>query len=493
MTGLDPQSLRQALKAPPEVVAPVDVAQIMARGRRLRNRRRLAAAAGAICAIALLAGGATEVANLTAAPSPRVQPAGPAQHRPAQRQPSPAERRTPLPARKPTAGPLPVATPGRASATPFPSGSPASAPTATESATTGPATAEPTTGPTATALPGATSLPTPTPTSSPASTLPAPAPCAGSPSFSYSINAENGLVWTSIRPYENITCGQRVPPEAVARAGAAGTSAEPFACTTAPVTGTPMTDSALALPLYHQVAGILRQRIEDGSYPVGWRLRSEGELAQEFEVSRATIRQAMGALETEGLVVRRRGRGTFVESAGQPVLKQRLRGSLSDLMAESHRTTTRDVDVTHDAAFPAYIADALHLPGARGTIASRTRMRDGEPFCYTVTYLPPEIGEQAVSADGLRRTALLKLLVEHGIALHTATQSIRAQLADPGLCGRIDVELGAPVLYVERTLYDAAGQPVDFVRSWYRGDRYEYTVTLSLDPVSQAGPYIDLA
>jgi GntR family transcriptional regulator len=257
--------------------------------------------------------------------------------------------------------------------------------------------------------------------------------------------------------------------------------------------GTPMTDSALALPLYHQVAGILRQRIEDGSYPVGWRLRSEGELAQEFEVSRATIRQAMGALETEGLVVRRRGRGTFVESVGQPVLKQRLRGSLSDLMAESHRTTTRDVDVTHDAAFPAYIADALHLPGARGTIASRTRMRDGEPFCYTVTYLPPEIGQQAVSADGLRRTALLKLLVEHGIALHTATQSIRAQLADPGLCGRIDVELGAPVLYVERTLYDAAGQPVDFVRSWYRGDRYEYTVTLSLDPVSQAGPYIDLA
>jgi GntR family transcriptional regulator len=254
-----------------------------------------------------------------------------------------------------------------------------------------------------------------------------------------------------------------------------------------------MIDSALALPLYHQVAGILRQRIEEGAYPIGWRLHSEGELAEEFEVSRATIRQAMGALETEGLVVRRRGRGTFVEGTGQPVLKQRFRGSLSDLMAESHRTTVRDVVVTHDTTFPAYIAEALHLVEPRGTIARRTRMRDGEPFCYTVTYLPPEIGESAVSADGLRRTALLKLLVEHGIALHTATQSIRAQLADPGLCGRIDVELGAPVLYVERTLYDATGRPVDFVRSWYRGDRYEYTVTLSLDPVSEAGPYTGLA
>src|SRR5487761_526953 len=110
----------------------------------------------------------------------------------------------------------------------------------------------------------------------------------------------------------------------------------------APVMGTPMIDSALALPLYHQVAGILRQRIEEGVYPAGVRLNSEDELAVEFDVSRATVRQAMGELATEGLVVRRRGRGTFVEDAGRPVLTQRFRGSLSALLAESPRTTTRD-------------------------------------------------------------------------------------------------------------------------------------------------------
>ena len=55
-----------------------------------------------------------------------------------------------------------------------------------------------------------------------------------------------------------------------------------------------MIDSALALPLYHQVAGILRQRIEEGVYPAGVRLSSEDELAVEFDVSRATVRQAMG-------------------------------------------------------------------------------------------------------------------------------------------------------------------------------------------------------
>jgi len=69
-----------------------------------------------------------------------------------------------------------------------------------------------------------------------------------------------------------------------------------------------MIDSALALPLYHQVAGILRQRIEEGVYPAGMRLNSEDELAVEFDVSRATVRQAMSELATEGLVVRRRRR-----------------------------------------------------------------------------------------------------------------------------------------------------------------------------------------
>jgi DNA-binding GntR family transcriptional regulator len=64
---------------------------------------------------------------------------------------------------------------------------------------------------------------------------------------------------------------------------------------------------------------------------------------------------------------------------------------------------------------------------------------------------------------------------------------------EPDLCARIDAELGAPLLFVERTLYDASGQPVDFVRCWYRGDKYEYAVTLSLNPGSGAGPYLDLA
>jgi DNA-binding GntR family transcriptional regulator len=151
-------------------------------------------------------------------------------------------------------------------------------------------------------------------------------------------------------------------------------------------------DNAQALPLYHQVAGILRQRIEDGVYPVGGKLLSEDELAAEFEVSRATIRQAVGELVIEGLVVRKQGRGTFVEARDPSVLRQRFRGSLGDLINESQRAKTRNVEVTHDAPIPVRIAEALQLEPPTGTIVKRTRIMDGQPFALTVTYLPRSWG-----------------------------------------------------------------------------------------------------
>ena len=117
---------------------------------------------------------------------------------------------------------------------------------------------------------------------------------------------------------------------------------------------------------------------------------------------------------------------------------------------------------------------------------------DGQPFALTITYLPPDAGKK-ITAAGLRRKALMELLIDGGIVLSNATQAIRAQLADIDVCSQIDVELGAPVLFVERIVHDAAGRPVEYVRSWYRGDRYEYSVTLDLAPGQDVNPYLKLA
>ncbi len=238
-------------------------------------------------------------------------------------------------------------------------------------------------------------------------------------------------------------------------------------------------DSSLALPLYHQVAGVLRQRIGDGEYAVGGKLVSEDELATEFSVSRATIRQAVGELVVEGLVVRKQGSGTFVQPRNPKVLQQRFRGSLGDLIRESHSAKTRDITVAHDERLPDQIANALRLDAGRGTIVRRTRIMANEPFAYTVTHLPPSVGSLLTIA-ALRGRALMEILIQQGVRLTSATQSIRATLADAEVASRIEIGLGAAVLYVERLVSDESGRPVEFVQSWYRGDRYEYTVNLDL-------------
>lgn len=240
-----------------------------------------------------------------------------------------------------------------------------------------------------------------------------------------------------------------------------------------------MVDSSLALPLYHQVAGVLRQRIDDGDYPAGGKLLSEDELAAEFAVSRATIRQAVGELVVEGLVTRKQGSGTFVQPRNPKILKQRFRGSFGDLIRESHLAKTRDMTLAHDERLPDNIASALRLDDRRGSVVRRTRLMGSEPFSYTVTHLPSDLGS-LLTLPKLRSSALMEILIDNGVKLASATQSIRAQIADAELSTRIDVGLGSAVLYVERLVNDDAGRAVQFVQSWYRGDRYEYTVNLDL-------------
>jgi len=236
----------------------------------------------------------------------------------------------------------------------------------------------------------------------------------------------------------------------------------------------------MPVPLYHRVFGSLQQRLLDGTYEVGEQLPTEDELAAEYGVSRATIRQAVGQLVQEGLVSRQQGRGTFVLPRGEGKLGQRFSGSLADLLAETRRAKIRDVELERRAALPARIAAQLQLAEPTGTLVRRTRLMDGEPFAFTVNFLAPRYGA-LLDRRRLGREGLMHQLAAKGVRFTGATQSIRAQLADVDTAGRLGVDVGAPVLFVERLLLGEDGEPIEVVRSWYRGDAYEYTVAFDAD------------
>jgi GntR family transcriptional regulator len=138
-----------------------------------------------------------------------------------------------------------------------------------------------------------------------------------------------------------------------------------------------------------------------------------------------------------------------------------------------------DVAVERGAPLPARAAAALCLEGGAGTTISRTLLMDGELFAYAVDAMPEAVGA-LLSMEDLRHPSLLHVLAARGVPVARARQAIRAEVADTLVCRHLRVDFGTPVLSAERTLVDADGVPVAHARTWYRGDVYEYMVTLDI-------------
>lgn len=246
---------------------------------------------------------------------------------------------------------------------------------------------------------------------------------------------------------------------------------------------TPILDPRAGLPLYHQLADLLRRRIVSGEVPVGSLLPSEAQLVSDYGVSRVTARQAVGLLVEEGLVIRGSGRGTRVLPAADERIGQHFSGSLSDLINETQRTRVKDVRIDRRVAAPHDVREALGLAGGEDADlvrVSRTRYLDDAVFAYTVDHLPARIGS-LVTKRALARDSLMSLLAASGVDLASARQWIRADVANTENAPQLDLRPGDPVLAVTRVVYDSKRRPVYHIRTLYRGDRYTYTVELRLN------------
>ena len=232
------------------------------------------------------------------------------------------------------------------------------------------------------------------------------------------------------------------------------------------------------IPLYYQLENILRSKIEGGEVPQNHKLPTEQELSREYKISRATVRQALAALVSEGLLYRKQGKGTFVtEKAGQ-TKSVKLTGFTEDLFSEGHQAEVKIMEIRAVPA-PERVATLLRVPaGEEVTRFKRLRSVDGGPFSYVLNYLAPEIGEQ-ISERDLQSHTMLHLLEEKlGISLGTIRHSVESAKANIEVASLLGISVFEPVLYMETAVYSAEGQPVEVVDSFFRADRYRYTVEL---------------
>lgn len=238
--------------------------------------------------------------------------------------------------------------------------------------------------------------------------------------------------------------------------------------------------NANPLPLYHKVYLLLKQRIEAGGFPADGPMPGEHALALEYGVSRLTIRRSLDALQADGLVERRQGRGTFVPAGALLARPQRsadMEALMTHLADMGMHTKVRLLEFARETA-PAQVATQMGLsPDDAVYRAVRVRSFGKLPFSYLTIWVPEDIGAR-IDRRELASQPLLAILRGQGVEVAGAGQTISACLAEPPVAAALDIPIGAPLLHIRRLVRDRAGRVVEYLDALYRPDRYEYRMDM---------------
>jgi GntR family transcriptional regulator len=235
-----------------------------------------------------------------------------------------------------------------------------------------------------------------------------------------------------------------------------------------------------AAPLYKRIKKLVIGAVADGQLKHGDSIPGEREVAQLLDVSRVTVRKAFAELAADGVLVQRRGSGTYISA---PVLRieqplSRLTSFSQDMELRGLRTDADWLERSVGLPTPEEAMKLSISPGERVSRFRRLRRADGEPLAIEYAVIPNKhlpdpqsVGASLYSAldrKGLRPARALQRL--HAVALSAPDAKLLHQAE------------GAPALFIERISYLADGRIVEFTRSHYRGDSYDFIAELSLAP-----------
>ncbi|TFD76053.1 GntR family transcriptional regulator [Cryobacterium fucosi] len=230
------------------------------------------------------------------------------------------------------------------------------------------------------------------------------------------------------------------------------------------------------VPKHAQLRAILLERIENTLAPHA-AIPAERKLMTQYGVSRSTVREAIRQLVEEGRLYGVQGKGTFV--AGERVQTDLHLASFTEDMRRRGL-----IPATIVSSF-ALVDASLEVRAALGLGANarvyeidRLRLAGGIPMAFERGYYKAELLPDLESKD-LTRSLYATFATEYGLRIDNAEQTVWAETADAGAAEILGVTEGAPLIVFRRTS-SAGSASVEYVTSWYRGDRYQVHMTLNL-------------
>lgn len=237
------------------------------------------------------------------------------------------------------------------------------------------------------------------------------------------------------------------------------------------------------IPLYHQLEQDLRARVTGREFSPGDLLPSEERICEHYGVSRITVRRALDALIAQGLIIKKRGVGSFVAEPRAPGRSIALRGSLDEFLSGAGAMEPDHLSVSHQAR-NAKAAAILNLPeDAELTRVELLSRIDGEPTAYLEIYFPADVGSQLESSDFLTAGVPIIRAVERrlNVRVSSARQKIESAVAGEVAAAHLGLETNDPVLFVTRAYYLATGQAIEAVFVRYHPARYSYVIDFNAD------------
>ena len=244
-------------------------------------------------------------------------------------------------------------------------------------------------------------------------------------------------------------------------------------------TGTPVVSPTFS-PLYQQIKALILQSLQSGDWKPGELIPSEVELAYRFKVSQGTVRKAIDELSAENLVMRRQGKGTFVATHHEARVQFRFLRLMPD-SGEAQQPENQILEVKRMRG-PADVTRLLDIKAGDSVVYIRRVQRfDNVPIILEEIWLP------GVIFKGLTAERLVEYKgpmyglfeAEFGTQMIRASEKLHAVAADEAAVATLGVELGVPLLSVDRVSYTYGDKPVEVRRALYLTAHHHYHNELS--------------
>jgi GntR family transcriptional regulator len=230
------------------------------------------------------------------------------------------------------------------------------------------------------------------------------------------------------------------------------------------------------IPLYHQLAKILTEKIRTGAYRPGDRIPSENRLAMIYGIGRPTVRQAMEVLIRKRLLIRKRGSGTYVQSPKEVDLLS-LAGTMSSFHKKGLSTTTKILQKTslikirkNDTENP--------FAGQKAFYFGRLTSVEGMPVLIEDLYLHPELF-QGFDEINLSEQSLSEIVFERYYMRPTSgKQTFRIEFLPDHRAKILDVKSSTPILEVKRFLHFPQADNAIFSELYCRTDQFVFSQTI---------------